>query len=69
LSLTTGQVFFTHTDAVVGEVEVSRTYDTIRLTPGRYGSFGPGWNGSLERRLRNAPSKPCVYGRRSFVSW
>jgi RHS repeat-associated protein len=52
VSLTTGQVFFTHTDAVVGEVEVSRTYDTIRLTPGRYASFGPGWNGSLESRLR-----------------
>jgi hypothetical protein len=35
-------------EAVVGEVAVSRTYDTIRLTAGLYGSFGPGWNGSFE---------------------
>lgn len=52
VSVTTGEMFFTHTDAVVGDISFSRTYNTARRTqPIRYGVFGPGWNASVEIRL------------------
>lgn len=52
VSLTTGEVFFTHSDAVVGELSFARTYNTARLSPGlRYGMLGPGWNTNWEMRL------------------
>jgi RHS repeat-associated protein len=45
-------MFFTHTDAVVGDLSLTRTYSTARLTvAGRYGMLGPGWNMSFETRL------------------
>jgi RHS repeat-associated protein len=52
VSLTSGSVFFTHTDATVGELSLGRTYHSGRLAAARHGVFGAGWNGSLERRLR-----------------
>ena len=52
VSLTTGAMFFTHTDATVGDLTLSRTYNSRRLTTGRYGPFGPGWNESVNLRLR-----------------
>jgi RHS repeat-associated protein len=52
VSLTTGAVFFTHTDAVVGELALTRTYNSARVTSGRYGALGPGWNASFEGRIR-----------------
>jgi RHS repeat-associated protein len=51
VSLTTGAMFFSQTDAVVGEVSLSRSYNSGRGATGRYGMFGPGWNASVERRL------------------
>jgi RHS repeat-associated protein len=65
VSLTTGTRFFTHTDAVVEELRVSRTFNSGRLTPAaRYGSFGPGWNSSLDLRL-NFPSTNTIEVRTS----
>jgi YD repeat-containing protein len=53
VSLTTGEMFFTHLDATVGELTFSRTYNSNRLNRDtRYGSFGRGWNSGLEPRLR-----------------
>ena len=53
VSLTTGAMFFTHSDASVGELVVSRTFNTSRLAyASRYGAFGPGWNASFEGRLK-----------------
>jgi YD repeat-containing protein len=52
VSLTTGAVFFTHTDAAGGELALSRTYNSARVTSGRYGAFGRGWNATFEGRLR-----------------
>jgi RHS repeat-associated protein len=52
VSVTTGAVFFTHTDATVGELSLSRTYNSGRLDSTRYGRFGPGWNSSADTRLR-----------------
>ena len=56
VSLTTGEVFFTHTDGRVGEIELTRTYNTARVNspyggPSRSGVLGPGWNMSLDARL------------------
>lgn len=52
--LTTGAVFFTHTDANVGDLALSRTYSSLRTASERHGVLGPGWNASFEKRLRNA---------------
>jgi len=52
ISAITGEMYFTHADARVGELSVSRTYNSMRLTPStRYGAFGPGWNANPEVRL------------------
>ncbi len=56
VSLTTGNVFFTHTDAVVGDLALTRTFHSGRLTAGRYGLLGPGWNFSFEMRVRSMNS-------------
>jgi RHS repeat-associated protein len=52
VSVTTGEMTFTHFDGAVGSLGFSRTYNTARLSPGRYGVFGPGWNSSFDKRLR-----------------
>lgn len=58
VSLTTGEMFLTHTDAKLGALVFSRTYNTQRLTSaGRYGSFGRGWNTSFEERLRSVSAR------------
>jgi RHS repeat-associated protein len=58
VSVTTGEMFFTHTDAQVGELVLTRTYNSARAAAGwRYGRFGPGWNASLEVRLRVMSAK------------
>jgi RHS repeat-associated protein len=65
VSLTTGTMFFMHTDAMVGELTVSRTFNSGRLSPAaRYGSFGPGWNSSFDLRL-NFPSTNTIEVRAS----
>src|SRR5262249_38576896 len=52
VSLTTGAMSFTHTDAVVGELAFSRTFNSLRVSDAtRHGVFGPGWNASFEARL------------------
>jgi RHS repeat-associated protein len=52
VSVTTGDMFLTHTDAVVGDLAVIRSYNTARLSlPIRFGVFGPGWNASFDARL------------------
>ena len=75
VSLTTGAVFFTHTDAIVGDLVFSRTYNSRRTNwtgySNTYGAFGPGWNASVEVRLeyhtaaeiavRNADGNPQYY--------
>jgi YD repeat-containing protein len=75
VSLTTGAAFFTHTDAVVGDLVFSRTYNSLRTNwngfSATYGAFGPGWNASVEIRLdyvfginaaaRNADGNPQYY--------
>ncbi len=53
-------MFFTHTDGRVGDIEITRTYNSARVShPHRYGPLGPGWNLSLDVRLNilsnNAP--------------
>src|SRR5262249_4904211 len=48
ISVTTGAMFLTHTDAVVGELSLSRSYNSARLSTDRSGPFGPGWNASLD---------------------
>lgn len=55
VSVTTGHVFFTHTDAVVGDLKVTRTFNSNRLGWGRFGIFGPGWNSNLDVRLAFPP--------------
>jgi YD repeat-containing protein len=53
VSVTTGEMFFTHLDARVGEIEITRSYNTARLDPpGRHGVLGPGWNMSTDARIR-----------------
>ena len=52
VSLTTGEVFFSHSDAVIGALSFQRSYNTARLSSSRrHGIFGPGWNSSFEARL------------------
>jgi len=52
VSVTTGDMFFTHTDAIVGELAVARTFSSGRVADSsRYGAFGPGWNATFESRL------------------
>jgi RHS repeat-associated protein len=52
VSIINGAMFFTHTDATVGSLVLSRSFDTDRIAlSGRYGAFGPGWNASFEIRL------------------
>lgn len=48
---TTGEMFLTHTDGSAGTLAFSRTYNTVRTLPGRYGAFGPGWNSTFDKRL------------------
>jgi hypothetical protein len=52
VSITTGEMYFTHTDAVVGRIAITRSYNSARTTTGRHGAFGPGWNASFDQRLR-----------------
>jgi RHS repeat-associated protein len=52
VSVTTGEMYFSHTDAVVGELAFTRSYNTARITAARFGTFGAGWNTSFEGRLR-----------------
>ena len=52
-------MYFSHTDVVVGKIEVSRTYNSARQFPtNRYGLFGPGWNSSLDQRLKVVSENP-----------
>jgi len=51
VSVLTGEMYFIHTDARVGSLAFTRTYNTARLIGGRYGVFGAGWNSSFESRL------------------
>jgi hypothetical protein len=52
VSVTTGTMFFSHTDGQVGELSLTRTFDSSRVSPStRYGAFGPGWNSSFDLRL------------------
>ena len=52
VSVTTGDMSLTHTDAMVGELAVARTFSTGRIADSsRYGLFGPGWNATFESRL------------------
>ena len=65
VSLTTGAMFLTHTDAVVGELRLSRTFNSQRTTnPHRYGAFGPGWNSPFDQRF-NLLSAKTIEARRS----
>lgn len=52
VSVTTGEMSFTHVDGGAGGLSFSRTFNTARLSAGRYGVFGPGWNSSFDKRLR-----------------
>jgi hypothetical protein len=53
VSVTTGAMSFTHADAAVGDIVVSRTFNSARVGyASRYGGFGPGWNSSVETRLK-----------------
>jgi RHS repeat-associated protein len=59
VSLTTGAMFLTHTDAVVGDLVFSRTFHSLRMGlthqgQPSFGAFGPGWNASVEKRLASA---------------
>jgi RHS repeat-associated protein len=44
-------MFLTHTDAVVGDLVFSRSYNSARRSLERSGSFGPAWNHSFEVRI------------------
>jgi hypothetical protein len=66
VSVTTGSMFFTHTDAVVGELAFSRTFDSARVANQRFGSFGPGWNASFEARLVIRTGFPKTVEARTF---
>jgi len=44
-------MFFTHTDTVVGDLAVARTFNSGWTVGGRYGAFGPGWNATFDYRL------------------
>jgi RHS repeat-associated protein len=57
VSLTTGNIFFTHTDTTVGDLVLTRTYHMGRRSQGRYGVFGVGWNGSFEQRIRSVNAR------------
>jgi RHS repeat-associated protein len=69
VSTTTGAAFFTHTDAVVGDLVFARNFNSRRLFSS--GAFGSGWNTSLEERLdsvapngavaRNSDGNPQYY--------
>jgi hypothetical protein len=50
--LTNGKVFFTHTDAVVGSMVVSRTYNSGRSATGWYNALDSKGNASFKNRLR-----------------
>jgi len=52
VSFTTGEMYFSQTDGASGEVVLSRRYSTAATATGRYGMFGPGWNTTLDQRLR-----------------
>jgi YD repeat-containing protein len=59
VSLTTGAMFLTHIDAVVGDLVFSRTFHSLRMGntnqgPPSFGAFGPGWNASVEKRLTSS---------------
>ena len=53
----TGAMFFTHVDAVVGDLVVSRTFNTASMAAGRYGVFGTGWNATFDERLNVVTAK------------
>lgn len=58
VSLTTGEMYFTHTDAATGDLAFIRTFNSGRAANAtRYGVFGPGWNASFEKRLRVAGNR------------
>ena len=58
VSLTTGEMYFTHADASTGELQLQRTFNSGRAANvNRYGVFGPGWNASFEKRLRIAGNR------------
>ena len=58
VSVTTGEMFFTHADAQVGELAIARTFNSARVSSAsRHGAFGPGWNASFEVRLVSASPK------------
>lgn len=52
VSVTTGEMFFSQTDGASGDLALNRTYSSAALSTGRYGMFGPGWNTTLDQRLR-----------------
>ncbi len=52
VNVATGEVHFTQTDAVLGDLAFTRTYNSQRWYWPRHGMFGPGWNSSVEMRLR-----------------
>lgn len=52
VSVTTGEMYFTHYDATVGTLGFTRSYSTARLAHAtRYSAFGRGWNSSFDKRL------------------
>ncbi len=51
VSLTTGEMYFTHHDGAAGSLSFDRTFNTVRFLNSRYGMFGPGWNSSFDKRL------------------
>ena len=65
VSLTTGEMFLTHTDATLGPLVFSRTYNSARtIYNSRFGSFGRGWNSSFEERLRINTNSDRIIERR-----
>jgi len=44
-------MFFRHVEAALGDLTVSRTFNSAWSSAGRYGIFGPGWSASFDRRL------------------
>jgi RHS repeat-associated protein len=45
-------MFFSHSDATVGDLSFVRTFNSARSQGGRFGAFGARWNHSFETRLR-----------------
>ncbi len=49
--VTTGEMYFQQMDASAGDLVFGRFYSSERLTSGRHGSLGAGWNTTMEARL------------------